>query len=98
MKKGFKLEDLSRHLFWDVNINELDLQKNRKQIIQRVLDYGLMDDWYIIQNYYGIKEIAEIALTIKDLDKKSASFISLISKIPKEKFLCYQSTPTHWNF
>jgi len=98
MKKGFKLEDLSRHLFWDVNINELDLQKNRKQIIHRVLDYGLMDDWYIIQNYYGIKEIAEIALTIKDLDKKSASFISLISKIPKEKFLCYQSTPTHWNF
>ena len=93
-----KLEDLSRHLFWDVNINELDIQKNRKQIIHRVLDYGLMDDWYIIQNYYGVKEIAEIALTIKDLDKKSASFISLISKIPKEKFLCYQSTQRHWNF
>ena len=98
MKIKMKLEDLSRHLFWDVNINELDLQKNRKQIIHRVLDYGLMDDWYIIQNYYGIKEIAEIALTIRDLDKKSASFISLISKIPKEKFLCYQSPQRHWNF
>ena len=101
MKEKFKLEDLSKHLFWDVNIHELDLQKNRKQIIHRVLDYGLIDDWKIIQNYYGIKEIAEIALTIKDLDKKSASFISLISKIPKEKFLCYitkQSTQKHWNF
>ena len=93
-----KLEDLSRHLFWDVNIHELDLQKNRKLIIHRVLDYGVMDDWYIIQNYYGIKEIAAVALTIRDLDKKSASFIALLSNIPKEKFLCYQSTQIHWNF
>ncbi len=101
MKNKMKLEDLSRHLFWDVNINELDIQKNRKLIIHRVLDYGVMDDWYIIQNYYGIKEIAAVALTIRDLDKKSASFIAMLSNIPKEKFLCYttkQSTQKHWNF
>ncbi len=101
MKNKIKLEDLSKHLFWDVNINELDPQRNRKQIIHRVLDYGSIDDWYIIQNYYGIKKIAAVALTIKDLDRRSASFISLISKIPKEKFLCYstkQSTQKYWNF
>lgn len=101
MKDKIKLEDLSKHLFWDVNIKELDFQKNMKQIIHRVLDYGLIDDWLFIQNYYGIREIAEVALTIRDLDKKSASFIALIAKIPKEKFLCYttkQSTQKHWNF
>ncbi|MFA7232361.1 MAG: hypothetical protein WC071_13900 [Victivallaceae bacterium] len=101
MKDNIKLEDLSKHLFWDVNIKELNLRKNMKQIIHRVLDYGLIDDWLIIQSYYGIREIAEVALTIRDLDKKSASFIALISKIPKEKFLCYTTKPStqkHWNF
>ena len=96
-----KLNNFSKHLFWDVSILNLDLQKNKKQIIQRVLDYGLISDWQIIYNYYGINEIAKTALTIRDLDKKTVSFISLLSKIPKEKFLCYtmqQSIPKHWNF
>ncbi|MCK4981498.1 MAG: hypothetical protein KAS17_01175, partial [Victivallaceae bacterium] len=60
-----------------------------------------INDWEIIQNYYGINEISKIASKIRDLDKKSASFIALISKIPKENFLCYitkQSTKKHWNF
>ena len=101
MEDDIKLEHFSKHLFWDVNINELDFQKNKKMIIHRVLDYGLIDDWWIIKKYYGIVQIAEIAVTIKDLDKKSASFIAAITKIPKEKFLCYstrQSTPELWNF
>ena len=96
-----KIENLSKHLFWDVNVFELDFSKNKKQIIQRVLDYGLIQDWQIIYNYYGINEITKTALTIRDLDKKSISFISLLSKIPKEKFLCYtirRSIPKHWNF
>ena len=98
---AIKIDNLSKHLFWDVNVSELDFNKNQKQIIQRVLDYGLIQDWQIIYNYYGINEIAKIALTIRDLDKKSISFISLLSKIPKEKFLCYtmqQLMPKHWNF
>ncbi len=101
MKNKIKLEDLSEHLFWDVNIDKLDFQRNRRHIIHRVLDYGLINDWKIIQNYYGINEIAKVASGIRDLDKKSASFVSLISKIPKENFLCYttkQLTQKHWNF
>lgn len=101
MKNEMRLAALSNHLFWDIDINTLDLEKNKKQIIHRVLDYGLIDDWKFIQNYYGISKIAETALTIRDLEKKSATFIALLANIPKEKFLCYtttQSTPQHWNF
>ena len=83
-----KLTTLSKHLFWDLDINSLDLEKNKKQIIHRVLDYGLMNDWQFIHNYYGISEIATTAITIRDLEKKSASFIALLANIPKEKFLC----------
>lgn len=92
---------MSSHLFWDVDSNDLDFNRSKKFIIQRVLDYGLIDDWQIIFKLYGISEIAKIAIMLKNLDKKSASFISLISNIPQEQFLCYtskQSIPEHLNF
>lgn len=92
---------LSPHLFWDVDRDNIDFKKNKKFIIQRVLEYGLLSDWQIIYSYYGMEEIAQTAITIKDLDKKSLAFIALLSDVPKENFLCYismQSTPQHWNF
>ena len=95
------LNCLSQHLFWDVDISNLDFEKNKKLIIQRVLDYGLISDWQIILKKYGITEIANISMNLRELDKKSASFISLLSKIPKEQFLCFtlkQSIPEHLNF
>ena len=101
MEKKQRINDLSKHLFWDVDRSKLDFKKNKKSIIQRVLDYGLINDWRIIYDYYGINEIAETATTLRDLDKKSISFISLLSNIPKEEFLCYttkQLIPKHWDF
>lgn len=96
-----EIDQLSKHLFWDVQSSAIDLLKNKKWLIRRVLEYGLLSDWLCIYRFYGIKEIAETAMTLKDLDKKTASFISSLSNIPKEKFECYsskQSNPPHWNF
>ena len=91
----------SSHLFWDVDIAKIDMSINKKWLIQRVLEYGLLNDWQIIYKYYGIEEIAQISINLKDLDNKSVSFISVLANIPKENFLCYttkQSNPKHWNF
>jgi hypothetical protein len=99
MSKEFDINNFSKHLFWDVNRNNLDFERSKKTIITNVLDYGLINDWDIIYNYYGIDEIAKIAVNARDLDEKSITFISLLSKIPKEKFLCYttkQLNRTHW--
>jgi ribosomal protein S8 len=101
LKNKSLINDLSPHLFWDVDSNNLDIDKSKKLIIRRVLDYGLIGDWKILVKVYGVSEIAKTAITLRDLDKKSASFISLLSKIPKEQFLCYtskQSMPGHLNF
>jgi len=95
------ISQLSAHLFWDVDREKIDFNKNKKWLISRVLEYGLLNDWIIINKYYGIGEIAQITIQLKDLDKKSISFISVLSKIPKERFLCYNSkqlNPGHWNF
>ena len=101
MNKNKIINSLSKHLFWDVNRDTLNLDKNKAYIIKQVLEYGLIDDWKLIYRYYGISRIAKEAKYFRELDKKALSFISFVSKTPIEKFRCYnyqQSIPQHWNF
>ena len=101
MGKKFNISQLSPHLFWDVDRDKLDIDKNRKLIVHRVLEYGLMHDWILLKNDLGIKKIGETAIKIKDLDDRALSFISMLTKIPEDQFICYsinQSQPKHWNF
>lgn len=95
------IQQFSKHLFWDANRLTLDIDKNKSYIVKQVLEYGLIGDWSLIQNYYGIDQIATIAKTFRGLDKKALSFISFLSKTPIEEYRCYnyqQSIPQHWNF
>jgi len=95
------VNDLSPHLFWDVDKQHLDIRKNKKFIVQRVLEYGLLNDWVLINKFYGLEEISSIAVKMRDLNERTLSFISLLSKIPEDQFLCYTtrgSTSRHWNF
>ena len=92
---------LSKHLFWDIDIKDISLDKNKNFIIQRVLEYGFMCDWDLIKRWYGIAEIGEIACQFRSLDPRALSFLVNITNIPIEKFRCYttkQSTPALWNF
>lgn len=91
----------SPHLFWDIDRSELDMEKHAAYIVQRVLEYGLLIDWKIIQRYYGIRRIGEIAATLRCLEPKALAFISAKSKIPKEQFRCYilkQSGQQPWEY
>lgn len=101
MDNKTKIQYFSKHLFWDVNRKNLDFEKHKVYIVKQVLEYGLINDWDLIQKYYGIKQIAKISKTFRELDKKALSFVSFLSKTPLEEFRCYnyqQSIPQHWNF
>jgi len=93
--------NLSKHLFWEVDSAELNHKKHAKYIIAKVLQYGFIQDWEILLAHYGIKKITDIAIKMRNLDKKTASFLALIADVSKQKFICYttkQSTLKHWNF
>lgn len=97
----FNIRSLSPHLFWDVDIKQLNFNDNKQFIVKRILEYGLLSDWVLLNHFLNIDEIADIVLQIKELDYKSLSFIATLSKRPKEKFLCYttqQSITPHLNF
>ena len=94
------IESMSPHLFWDVDVKTLDFDTHTSYIVQRVLEYGLQQDWILLKHHLGITKIADVCKTLRTLDSKSLAFIALISKTPRTEFRCYTtkpSTPTHWN-
>lgn len=79
---------LSKQLFWDVKVNELDYKKHADFIIKRVLLRGDVKDYKIIKKKYGLKKIKNIAKKVDYPDKKSLNFWSLIFNIPLKSFQC----------
>lgn len=95
------IDSFSKHLFWDVDKKEMDINKHARYIINSVLQYGFYKDWEILLQQYKLKKIVAVSIRNKWLDKKTASFIALISNTPIKEFQCYitkQSNPQHWNF
>lgn len=90
MNKAISIEDFSKHLFWDVDLRSFDLQKHKKFMVERVLEYGMLKDWNLIKELYGKEEIKNISLNIRSLDAVTLSFLSTIFKIDKTEFRCYK--------
>ncbi len=91
----------SQNLFWDVDESELDMDKHKEFIVGRVLDYGFIEDWRLIKEYYSLAGVAEIAKNIRSLMPKSLAFISTVTDTEKSDYRCYKQAlynPPHWNF
>jgi ribosomal protein S8 len=100
MKNSYSINDLSAHLFWDVDKNALDFEKSKVQIIYKVLEFGLISDWKIIQEIYGLETIKKVSLKLRTLDVVTLAFLSDLFKIERKKFRCYkhsQLTQNSWN-
>ncbi|KMQ72430.1 DUF6922 domain-containing protein [Chryseobacterium koreense] len=90
MNSEITVNDFSKHLFWDVDLNGFDLEKHKEQMIQKVLEYGQIEDWNLLKKYYGLQTIKEVALNLKSLDPVTLSFVSTIFKIDKKEFKCFE--------
>jgi len=83
-------------LFWDTDPGALDFEKNARWIIARVLQYGDLGDLRKLVAFYGWERIEKEMLQVRYLDKLTLNLLSVLFKIPKEKFRCYtwqQSNP-----
>jgi len=85
MKKKFLLRQT---LFWDVNPENLDFEKNAQFIIGRVLDFGTLDEWKKIRGIYGLEKIREAARRHIFSDFRSIAFWAIILHLPVQKLKC----------
>jgi hypothetical protein len=73
---------LSSTLFWDVNPEQLDWEKNTQLIIERTLQRGVTKEVDTIFSIYTLQQIKEAILKSKTLDKKTANYFSIKLNIP----------------
>ena len=100
MQKKITIADFSQHLFWDVDLSRFDLEKHKTQMIWKVLEYGMWEDWQLLKNLYGMETIKEVSLNLRSLDAVTLAYLSCIFDIDKTKFRCYkyrQLAPNYWN-
>lgn len=91
----------SKNLFWDINIRDLDMEQHKSYVLGRVLEFGKLNDWKLIRNYYGLDEIRNIGLEMKIMSPQALSFLSIITHTPENQFRCYtllQLPNRPWHF
>ncbi len=95
------ISQLSKTLFWDVDISTLDAQKHAAYIVERVLSRRKMEDFKLTKNYYGKPKMKRIVKKLRYLDDRVLHFCSIYFSTPISDFRCYttkQSNLTHWNY
>lgn len=92
---------LRQSLFWDVDVNTIDLQKHKASVIERITLRGRFKEFQTMVQFYGRNTVKEVLINARYLDKKTLAFCSGYFRVPKTEFRCYklaQSNPEHWNY
>ena len=100
MSANSYISQLSAVLFWDLDREHLDAERYSAGLIQRVLEYGTLQDWRLTRDYYGMDRIVAECKRLRTLDPMALSFVCAMSDTKKEDYRCYQfaqSNPTLWN-
>lgn len=71
-----------KSLFWDTDINNIDMSKNKRYIIERILKFGDLTDYFWLKNIYSSNEIEKVIIRERsELDKRSLNFWRFIYNI-----------------
>lgn len=71
-----------KSLFWDTDINNIDLLKHKRYVIERILKFGTPSDYSWLKSVYSGDEIKEVIKRERsELDKKSLNFWSRLYDI-----------------
>ncbi|MBI3888398.1 hypothetical protein HY311_01245 [Candidatus Nomurabacteria bacterium] len=64
-----------KSLFWDTDTSTIDLKKNKRYVIERILRFGDLDDYKWMRDIYSTEDLKNVILEERsDLDPKSINF------------------------
>lgn len=90
IKNQEKSFDLPTYLFWDIIIEKLEAEKNKKYIITRVFERG--SDEHIVQilDFYGIEQVKQVLLEAAYLRDDTITLCCELFSIKPQDFRCYE--------
>ena len=69
--------ELRQTLFWDTNPAKIDLQKNARYIIERVMDFGNDEEARWIWNFYDKHLLKDVVEKSRDLRPRTKNLWTL---------------------
>jgi len=91
----------NKRIFWDVDFNALDYNKNAAFVIERVFERGDVPDIRACRRYYGDEKIAEVLTKAKWLSLHTIYLACALFSNELTDYRCYntaQSNPEHWRY
>lgn len=88
-------------LFWDADINSIDMEKHAAYIVEKVVSMGSWENFKTILSYYSKERVLKVLLSLRYLDAKTLAFCAAYFDTPLNKFRCYnymQSNQIHWHY
>jgi hypothetical protein len=90
--------DFNKYIFWDIDYEKINFEKQKLFVIERVLVMGDETDERKLFNYYKIRDIKKAAKKSTLLNDMTISYLSVILNIPEEKFKCYGKKRYYRNY
>lgn len=75
-------------LFWDTDGSHIDMEKNARYIIERVISRGSFRDWKTVLRFYGREKVKAEVVQIARLDAKSLAYLSVFFHLDPAEFRC----------
>ena len=95
--KNIILSQFSPHLFWDTNIGNLDIRKDKTYIIERVINYGLEKDEILLYKIFSSGTIRKTVTKLETLNHRTIAYLSMVFNLKETDFKCFGKTPSHLN-
>lgn len=67
-----------KKLFWDVNTEKLFSEQNWYFIIERILEFGDIDDYFWMKSVFKKKQINNVIKSSRGLSSRTCSFCKAI--------------------
>jgi len=80
---------LLKPIFWDTDIDKLDVMKYKKYTIERILQNGRMEHVNWMFKNFSDDEIIDAVKNSLIIDRRTANYWSLYYKINKNEVLCF---------
>lgn len=80
---------LNPSCFWDVDFSGMDDSTAARLIIERIFNFGTVNEINRVVEYYGKVTVIEVLTNLNYIDPKTFNYIKKVFQLPAKKFRCY---------
>lgn len=88
--KEHPLFEVDKSLLWEYDLASFDYLKSRDQVVARVIERGVFNDFYAILNIYGLDGVKASIRKLNYLRDIDMNFASIVFDIPLNELKCFK--------